>query len=119
MKTADDLLKEDWKEPTAPDPPVSLGIKILSVLEGKQLEIMTRANRPIIEGLLSCQVFSSRYDSDFIRGQYEMLMRIAVSEGGRGRSEIIDAIRAGGQMPDAFYQSASSADVPAYTVDDV
>lgn len=114
-KAPKDLLDEDpiYTGPTQPDPPVSKGIDILSTLEGKSLETMTRTNRAIVAGILSGSAFAYRYKSQYISDQTDRLMRVAISRGGEGRKDIIEIIRAGGQMPDAFYNTANPVDYAA------
>ena len=122
MKTAQDLLNEPSDDPKAiPDPPVSHGMDILCTLDGKQLQIVTRTNASIVEGIRSAGAFVARYHSDYISETQESLMRLAVSSGGKGRTEMIEIVKAGGQMPDAYYgdPKASRYNVPVPTVNDL
>ena len=47
----------------------------------------------------------SSFGSEFIRGKLDQIMRFAVSMGGEGRKEIVDSLRAGGDMPDAYFEA--------------
>ena len=122
MKTAQDLLDEPPEpEKTIPDPPVSHGMDILCTLDGKQLQIVTRANAQIVEGIRSAAAFVARYHSTYIAETQESLMRLAVSSGGKGRTEMIEIVKAGGQMPDAYYgdPKGSRYNIPIPTVNDL
>ena len=95
------------------DPPVSKGMGFLAVEHGEKLEMMTRTNRAIIEGLAAGYAYCARYDSDYIRSKTERIMRLAVSAGGEGRTEMIQMVSAGGQVSDAFYdRGAAPQDYP-------
>lgn len=116
-KKAADLFDQppQYIDNSQPDPPVTTGIDKLSTLDGQQLEIMTRTNRAIVRGIQSGTAFQSRYKSLYIQRKTEQLMRLAISSGGKGRQDIIDIVKAGGQMPDAFYASNTPTD---YAVDE-
>lgn len=75
----------------------------LAVEHGEKLEMMTRTNRAIIEGLSAGNAYCARYGSEYIRSKTERIMRLAVSSGGEGRKEMIAMVGAGGQVSDAFY----------------
>ena len=55
-----------------------------------------------------------RYNSSYIDEKRNSLMRLAISNGGLGRSEMIQMVSAGGQMSDAYYDKADNrqADYP-------
>lgn len=116
-KKAADLFDEppQFFDQTQPDPPVTTGIDKLTTLDGQQLEIMTRTNLAIVRGIQSGTAFQSRYNSQYIQRKTEQLMRLAISSGAKGRQDIIEVIKAGGQMPDAFYQTNTPTD---YAVDE-
>lgn len=97
------------------DPPVSKGMGFLSAEHGEKLELMTRTNRAIIDGLSAGYAYCARYNSPYIRDKTERIMRLAVSSGGKGRTEMIQMVSAGGQVTDAFYDRGSQAD---YAVED-
>lgn len=97
------------------DPPVSKGMGFLAVEHGEKLEMMTRTNRPIIDGLAAGYAYCARYNSTYIRDKTERIMRLAVSSEGKGRQEMIQMVSAGGQVTDAYYDRGSQAD---YAVED-
>lgn len=107
-KRAVDMLDDPFHfDPSAPDPPVSKGMGYLTKTDGLALEILTRTNREIVSAINAGYAFAVRYNSPYIRNKIEQLERLAISAGGRGRQEVIDVVRAGGQMTDAFYDGGS------------
>ena len=119
-KKATDLFEgppqtEDRK---AQDPPVSKGMEILSTLDGVRLETVTRTNRQIVEGITAGSAYVARYNSPYIQARRDRLMRLAISMGGKGREEIIEIVKAGGQMADAYYERDASGSGLDYRVDD-
>ncbi len=113
-KKASDLLSQDSYDDfdvTSTDPPVTKGMGFLASTSGPKLEMMTRTNRAIVEGISAGQAYWQRYNSSYIRGRVERIERLAVSTGGLGRSEMIQMVGAGGPVSDAYYdRSSGSAD---------
>lgn len=85
------------------DPPVTKGMGFLAAIGGPRLEMMTRANRPIVAGISAGSAYMQKYKSSYIRGRVERIERLAVSQGGLGRSEMIQMVGAGGPVTDAYY----------------
>lgn len=94
---------------TMPDPPVSVIADQLTQLSGPELEITTRSNPQLVKAAAIGYVFSSRFDSAFVRGRIEQIERLAESEGGQGRRDLIDALEAGGRLPEAYYTGVPSS----------
>lgn len=109
-RPAADLLKAgngSWQVQTS-DPPVTKGMGYLAAEQGNRLEMMTRTNRAIISGISAGSAYVYRYESPYIQGKVDRLMRLAVSSGGEGRKEMIAMVQAGGQMSDAYYDSGNA-----------
>lgn len=107
-RSASDLLDDPAfieDSTSAKVPPVSKAISFLSVTDGDLLEILTRTNRSIVAAIDSGSVYVYRYKSAYILSRIQQIERLAISTGGLGRSELIEAVRAGGSMPDSFYES--------------
>ena len=105
-RSASDLLDDPAfieDSTSAKVPPVSKAISFLSVTDGDLLEILTRTNRSIVAAIDSGSVYVYRYKSAYILSRIQQIERLAISTGGLGRSELIEAVRAGGSMPDSFY----------------
>lgn len=104
-RPASDLKKgcQSTFDVSSQDPPVSKGMGFLAVEHGEKLEMMTRTNRAIIDGLSAGYAYCARYNSAYIRDKTERIMRLAVSSGGKGRTEMIQMVSAGGQVTDAYY----------------
>lgn len=110
-KSPSDLLTEPLQDAamsSSRTPPVSKAISYLAVTEGQQLEILTRTNRQIVAAIDAGTVYVYRYRSNYILSRIQQIERLAISSEGLGRSEMIEAVRAGGAMPDSFYQSEGS-----------
>ena len=72
-------------------------LNILTVTEDDLLELMTRTN-PIMARACSisyCMVATFR--SSYIAGRNNLNMRLAVSQGGKGREEIVRSLGASGE----------------------
>lgn len=115
-RPATDLLKEarrpDFSVQSS-DPPVTKGMGFLATEKGPRLEMMTRTNRQIVAGVVAASAYVARYNSSYIDEKRNALMRLAISNGGLGRSEMIQMVSAGGQMSDAFYdKGAGQVDYP-------
>lgn len=85
--------------------PYDKAYNLLSALEGRKLEIMTRTNPRLVQAANVAYNMTSSFGSLYIRGKIDQIMRFAVSMGGEGRKEIVDSLRAGGDMPDAYYEA--------------
>lgn len=85
-------------------PPVSKAISYLAITDGKLLETLTRTNSKIVSAIDSGTVYVYRYRSNYVLSRIQQIERLAISSDGLGRSEMIEAVRAGGAMPDSFYQ---------------
>lgn len=113
-KRAADLFSEppDLTADQAQEPPVSKGMEILSTLDGDRLETVTRTNRAIVAGINAGTAYVARYNSIYIRQRTERLMRLAISMGGKGRQDIVDLVKAGGTMTDAYYARGGQSEYP-------
>ena len=85
--------------------PYDKAYNLLSALEGRKLEIMTRTNPRLVQAANVAYNITSSFGSRYIGGKIDQLMRFAVSMGGQGRKEIVESLRAGGDMPDAYYEA--------------
>lgn len=100
------------------EPPVSRGMGYLTTTDGAELEILTRTSVAIVRAIDAGSVFAARYRSKYIQSRIEQMERLAISNDGQGRDEIIRVIQAGGRLPDAYYQASpgrtmSQFDYPA------
>ena len=110
-RLSSDLL-ESPDMPEVGEMPESLGetpydkaYNLLSALGGQKLEIMTRTNPRLVQAANVAYNITSSFGSFYIREKINQIMRFAVSMGGEGRKEIVDSLRAGGDMPDAYYEA--------------
>lgn len=75
--------------------PFDKALDTLTVQEGPPMELMTRANPRLINAATVAYTMIKSFDSDYIRGKIGQIMRLAVSQNGRGRQEIVDSLKAG------------------------
>lgn len=85
--------------------PYDKAYNLLSSTEGKNLEIMTRTNPRLVQAATASYTLVAAFGSIFVRGKTDQYLRFAVSMGGEGRKEIVDSLRAGGDMPDAYFEA--------------
>lgn len=90
---------------TVPDTPYAMAFDMLSALRGEKLEIMTRTNFRLVQAAQVSYNMIAQFNSRYIAGETEQIERFAVSMGGKGREEIVESLRAGGDMPDAYYEA--------------
>lgn len=85
--------------------PYDKAYNLLSSIDGKNLEIMTRTNPRLVQAATASYTLGAAFGTMYIKGKTDQLLRFAVSMGGEGRKEIVDSLRAGGDMPDAYYEA--------------
>jgi|GEM_PF-5713519 len=118
-KDATDLLDDPVDfEISETDPPVTKGMGFLASTSGPKLEMMTRTNRDIVQGISAGAAYWQRYNSRYIKARVERIERLAVSTGGLGRTEMIQMVGAGGQMTDAYYERQTGKHQADYAVED-
>lgn len=77
------------------DTPYDKALDMLSVLQGPQLEIMTRTNARMIDAANVAYNIYMNFHSEYIIGRFNQIMRFAVSLQGKGRTEVVDSLKAG------------------------
>lgn len=107
MKNVKDLAKMPFfLGKDRPDPPVSKAMGHLTVTEGPLLEEMARVRGPDMANALSIgYIYAKMYDSKYVGGRMDQILRVSIGSDGQGRRDIIDAVEAGGTMTDGFYNS--------------
>lgn len=101
-----------------PDPPVSKGLGYLTVTDGTALEVLTRTSPKIVRAIDAGTVYVLRYRSSYIQQRIEQIERLAVSNGGLGRDELIRMIDAGGKLPDSYYMVGQPRQAMDYRIED-
>lgn len=101
-----------------PDPPVSKGLGYLTTVSGTLMEVVTRTTPKIIKAIDAGTVYVARYESPYIQSRIEQIERLAVSNGGLGRDELIRMIEAGGKLPDSYYAIGQPRPVVDYRLED-
>lgn len=102
--------------PKAPSPdynprlPVNTALDNLTQLSGDRLEISTRSNVTLNRAAASAFIYTSTFGSAYAKGRIEQIERLAVSSAGEGRKDIIETIRAGGTVPDAYLNGGVSSE---------
>lgn len=120
MKTANDLKSnpQPIKRPDEKEAPIQTAYRHLTVTEGKQLEIMSRSNPTLAKAAHLAFIFNSTIAHDlpdgiesvgipYVEGYITLVERMSVALDGKGRQELIDALGAGGKLPDAYYDAKS------------
>jgi hypothetical protein len=105
-KKATDLIKENFFSGARkqPDPPVSVGLRIITTESGHILEEVCRVNSTeMINALQIGTIYTEVYGSKYITERVDQIKRISKSKGGQGIRELIDMVEAGGKMPGEFF----------------
>lgn len=115
MKTSKDLIDapqpiDNKKDKEAP---IQTAYRYLTTTDGALLELMTRANPTLARAAHLGYIFNTtilhdtpdgaQFGNAYVAGYIEQIERVAVSMNGGGRRELIDALTAGGRLPDSYY----------------
>lgn len=112
-KDAADLLSNPSqiaKGSNKPDAPVSVVLKNLMTTQGKELEVLTRTNTNLADAAQIGFIFASIYGSKYVAARVELIERLAISMDGKGREEQINALQAGGKLPDSYFEKRGSSE---------
>lgn len=90
-----------------PELPVKDIAKRLTVEDGKPLEITTRTTATIANASQFCLIYTFRFKSKYAEARIGQIERLAISMGGQGRRDLIDALQAGGAVPGEYYSDGS------------
>ncbi len=85
-----------------PELPVNTALDKLGKLGGQELEISTRSNTTINRAAAAGLIYTYTFGSGYAAARVEQVERLAVSANGQGRRDFIDAIAAGGKVPDEY-----------------
>lgn len=85
--------------------PIKTTTKILTQTEGRGLKQNTRANRGLIDAVMFGYPYVQRWNDDYVKNMLDDLMSLSISIDGEGRKEQIQCLDAGGQLPDAYYNT--------------
>lgn len=91
------------EQDTRPELPVKAIVGHLTIEDGAELEIMTRTTPAVVRAARIGYIYANVFRSAYVAGSVEQIERLAVSVGGQGRRDLIDAVEAGGKVPDAYY----------------
>ncbi len=107
-KTAEDLLAHpmytnDVLQDKSDKTPFDKTYDVLTSTGGPKLEMMTRTTRKLARAVDVGFNLMFNYNSHYIRGRLDTLMRLHVSMGGKGRAEMVQSLQAGSGVPGEFY----------------
>lgn len=83
--------------------PFDKSYNALTCTGGPTLELMTRTTKKVARALDIGYTLMYNYNSSYIRGRLDLLMRTRVSMGGKGRAEMVQALQAGSGVPGEYY----------------
>ena len=87
------------------EPPVSGAMDKLTTTGGNLLELLANIMNPkIVDATQLGYTFTFLYNDPFVRGLNEQLLRLTVSQDGRGRTDIKETLEAGSNVPDTYYE---------------
>ena len=97
------------------DAPINTVLGNFMIPSGPGLELLTRTTPQLARAAEACMIFGTQIaledgsvGSPFVRDLWALIMRMSVSMDGRGRSEQIEALQAGGKLPDSYFDKGSS-----------
>lgn len=91
-----------------PELPIKSATKIITQTEGRGLKQNTNASRGVIEAAMFAYPYIERWGNKYVGDMLDDLMCLAISQDGQGRKDIIEALRAAGAVPDAYYSGGKS-----------
>lgn len=95
----------NFAQPKLPELPIKTATTTLTQTEGRGLKQNTRANRPLIDAVMFGYPWVQRWGDDYVKNMLDDMMSLAIGVDGQGRRDIIDCLDAGGQIPDAYFNS--------------
>ena len=102
-----------------PELPVKDIARRLTVEEGRPLEITTRTTGIMANAAQFCMIYTDRFNSKYAAARIGQIERLAISMGGQGRRDLIDALQAGGAVPGEYYAERSKkGDYPIFEKQD-
>lgn len=102
-----------------PELPVKDIARRLTVEEGRPLEITTRTTGIMADAAQFCLIYTNRFNSLYSADRIGLIERLAISMGGQGRRDLIDALQAGGAVPGEYYSDTpKKKDYPVYASDE-
>lgn len=114
-KTGEDLLNNDDEFDiddigvSTNGTPFDQTIDLLASTTGPTLELFSRSDKAIVEAVQICDNIVERFGSKYVRGIRDQVLRFSVSAQGRGRSELVDALRAGDGVQDSYYEAQAAS----------
>lgn len=93
---------------TKPELPVKDIAKRLTVEDGQALEITTRTTATMANAAQFCLIYTFRFKSRYASARIGQVERLAISMGGQGRRDLIDALKAGGAVPGEYYNDGNN-----------
>lgn len=88
-----------------PELPVKDIARRLTVETGAPLEITTRTTATMAYAAQFCLIYTERFNSSYAAARIGQIERLAISMGGQGRRDLIDALAAGGAVPGEYYSN--------------
>lgn len=90
-----------------PDPPVSTAMGHLVTLDGPKLDIMCNVNSQTMASAIGIiQIYTDIHGSEYLRKRGELIKRLSNSKDALARAQIIEVVKAGGNLPAEFYQQS-------------
>ena len=93
----------DRKPVDLPELPVNTVVDTLMAEEGPGLDLVTRTNPKMIRAAQTNYIYATVLGSDYCRRRFELIERLSISLDAGGRHDLIESLKAGGTVPDAYY----------------
>lgn len=85
--------------------PFNQAIDLLAVTNDEELELMCRTTKEVAEATAIGYSMAFRFGSRYITGRIAQIQRLTVSNGGKGRAEVVQSLQAGAGVSDGFYEA--------------
>lgn len=102
-----DGIEEDFSPAGGNQTPFDKAYDVLTCTTGPRLEMMTRTTPKLAAAVRVGNTMMWNWGSRYIRCSMDSIMRSHVSMGGRGRTEMVDSLKAGSGVPGEFYNSSN------------
>lgn len=91
-----------------PDPPVNVGMDHLTTTDGDGLTIMSNVNNELTaRAIVICDIYTYAHGSEYMRMRGRLLKHLSIAKDKGGRLDIIDIVKAGGNLPAEYYQQGA------------
>lgn len=91
-----------------PDPPVSVAMGHLTITDGDELTIMSNVNNETMaRAIVITDIYTYNHGSKYMEMRGKLLKHLSIAKEKGARTDLIEVIKAGGNLPAEYYQQGA------------